>query len=214
MHTYFLFIICDIIVAAWDFSDCLFLFLPLFLFTLVVSMAPKRKSTLTWNPLRFVAFSSSDPSPSNVRFQDDDAFKEFSENFSRWGIHSERQVILSDFIDTNLPSVIHSRGWESQCDVPVTCLLMLIQDFYSNMHRIDHPVPLFFICIRGTRIPVTLQLVADVLRVPRIEFPDYPGCERLRTVSRDELVSAFCEFPSAWGKRLFTPCWPFAKTPL
>ena len=50
-------------------------------------------------------------------------------------------------------------------------------------------------------------------RVPRIEFPDYPSCERLRTVSRDELMSAFCERTSAWGERLFTPCRPFAKGP-
>ena len=53
----------------------------------------------------------------------------------------------------------------------------------------------------------------DVLWVPRIEFPNYPSCERLRTVSRDELMSAFCERPSAWGERLFTPCRPFAKVP-
>ena len=62
-------------------------------------------------------------------------------------------------------------------------------------------------------IPITPQLVADVLRVPRIEFPNYPSCERLRFVSRDELMSAFCERPSVWGKRQFTPCSPFAKGP-
>ena len=141
--------------------------------------------------------SSSDPSPSNIRFCDDDAFKAFSENFSRRGIHSEIQVILSDFADTDLPSVIHNRRWESLCDVPVTCPLVLIQEFYSNMHGIDHLIPLFFTRIRGTRIPVTPQLVADVLHVPRIEFPDYPSCERLRTMSRDELMSSFCERPTA-----------------
>ena len=81
------------------------------------------------------------------------------------------------------------------------------------MNGIDRSVPLFFTCVRGTRIPVTPQLVADVLRVPRIEFPDYPGYERLRTVSRDELMSAFCERPTAWGEHLFTPCRPFAKGP-
>ena len=70
-----------------------------------------------------------------------------------------------------------------------------------------------FTRVRGTCIPITLQLVADVLQVPRIEFPDYPGYERLRTVSRDKLMSAFCESPSAWGERLFTPCQPFAKGP-
>ena len=81
------------------------------------------------------------------------------------------------------------------------------------MHGIDHLVPLFFTRIRVMRIPVTLQLVANVLRVPRIEFPDYPSCERLRTVSRDELMSSFYERPTAWGERLFTPCRPFAKGP-
>ena len=126
-------------------------------------MAPKRKSTPTRNPLHFGASSSSGPSPSNVRFHDDDAFKAFSENFSRRGIHLERQVVLSDFVDTDLPSIIHSKGWESLCDVPVTYPLVLIQEFDSNMHEIDRSVPLFFTHVWGTRIPVTPQLVADVL---------------------------------------------------
>ena len=101
------------------------------------------------------ASSSSDPTLSHIRFRDDDAFKAFLENFSRRGIHSECQVVLSDFADTGLPSVIHSRGWESLCDVLVICLLVLIQEFYSNMHGIDRSVPLFFTRVRGTRIPVT-----------------------------------------------------------
>ena len=81
------------------------------------------------------------------------------------------------------------------------------------MHKIDRSVPLFFTHIRGMRISITLQLVTDVLRVPRIEFPDYPSCERLRIVSKDELMSAFCERPSVWDERQFTPCRPFAKGP-
>ena len=101
-----------------------------------------------------------------------------------------------DFTDTNRPFVIHSRGWESLCDVPVTCPLMLIQEFYSNMHRIGHSVPLFFTHVRGTRISVTLQLVTDVLHVPRIEFPNYPSRERLRAMYKDELIAAFYERPS------------------
>ena len=52
-----------------------------------------------------------------------------------------------------------------------------------------------------------------MLHVPKIEFPDYPSCEHLRTVSRDELMSSFCERPTTWGERLFTPCRPFAKGP-
>ena len=118
-------------------------------------MAPKHKSTPARNLLCFNASSSTDPSPSTVRFRDDDAFKAFLENFCRQGIHSERQVILSDFADTDLPSIIHSKGWESLCDVPVTCPLVLIQEFYSNTHGIDHSVRLLFTRVRGMHIPVT-----------------------------------------------------------
>ena len=53
----------------------------------------------------------------------------------------------------------------------------------------------------------------DVLRVPRVDFPDYPGYERLRTVSKDELMFAFYERPSDWGERQFTYCSGFAKCP-
>ena len=85
----------------WDFSDCLSLSLS-FLFTLVVSIAPKCKYTPSQNPLRFEASSSSDPTPSHIRFRDENAQKDFSENFSRWG-----WVILADFANTNLLDVIH-----------------------------------------------------------------------------------------------------------
>ena len=72
-------------------------------------MAPKHKSTPAWNPLHSGASSSSDPMPSNIWFHDEDARKAFSENFSRRGVHLERQVILADFADTDLPTIIHSR---------------------------------------------------------------------------------------------------------
>ena len=75
-----------------------------------MSMAPKRKSTPTWNPLHFEASLSFDSAPLSLQFRDDDAHKAFSENFSRRGVHSEHQVILTDFADTDLTTVIHS--WE------------------------------------------------------------------------------------------------------
>ena len=194
----------------WDFSDCLSLSLS-FLFTLVVFMAPKHKSFPSRNPLRSEASSSFDPTPSHIRFHDEDAWKDLSENFARRGVHSEHRVILANVADTDLPDVIHSRGWESLCDIPVTCPFMLIQEFYSNMHGLDSSIPFFHTCVRGTRIVVTPQLVADVLHVPKVEHPDYPGCERLRTVSKDEMISAFCECPFDWGDRQFTLCKTFAK---
>ena len=68
---------------------------------------------------------------------------------------------------------------------------MLIQEFYSNMHGFDFLVPLFHTRVRGTHIAITSQLVVDVLLVPRVEFPNYPSCEHLRTVSKDKLKSDF-----------------------
>ena len=110
----------------WNMLGLFWLSLSLsFLFTLVVSMAPKRKSTSSQNSLHG-ASSSSDPTPSRIQFCDEDARKDFSENFSQWGVHSEHRVILADFTDTDLLNVIHSQGWESLCDVPITCPSMLI----------------------------------------------------------------------------------------
>ena len=70
---------------------------------------------------------------------------------------------------------------------------MIIQEFYSNMHRFDYSIPHFITRVRGTRIVVTPDLIFEVLHVPRVEFVDYPGCDYLRTVSKDELMSLFCE---------------------
>ena len=70
------------ILSCWCFSDCLALFLSLFL-ALVCSMAPKQKSTPSRNPLHFGAssFSPFDPIPSHVRFHDEKAKSEFLKNF-------------------------------------------------------------------------------------------------------------------------------------
>ena len=81
------------------------------------------------------------------------------------------------------------------------------------MHGFDFSVPFFSTRVRGTRIVVTPQFVADVLHVPRVEHLDYPGCECLRIVSKDEMISAFCERPADWGDCQFTPCKAFAKGP-
>ena len=174
MHTFFLFNIFWYILTAWEFSNCLFLHLSLSSVYVSASMALKRKSAPSRrNPLRSRASSSSNPTPSSIQFCDEDAWKDFSENFSRWGVHSKHRVILLDFSDINLPTVIYNQGWESLCDILVTCPSMLIQEFYSNMHGLDTSVPLFHTCVWGTRIVVTLDIVSEVLHVSRVEHPDY-----------------------------------------
>ena len=158
-------------------------------------MAPKHKSTPSG------ASSSFDPTPSSVWFRDENTRKDFLENFCKRDIHSECHVVLSDFSDTDLPTVIHSRGWKSLCDILVTCPSVIIQELYSNMHGIDTSIPHFFSRVRGTRFVVTQEIVSEVLHVPRVAHPDYPSCKRMRTVSKDELSSRFCETPSSWGDR-------------
>ena len=71
---------------------------------------------------------------------------------------------------------------------------MIIQEFYFNMHGFDYSIPHFI--TRGIRMVVTPDLLSKVLHVLRVEFTDYPDCVCLRTVSKDELSSHFCETPS------------------
>ena len=57
------------------------------------------------------------------------------------------------------------------------------------------------------------DLISGVLHVPRVAHPDYPYCERLQTMSRDELQSHFCETPSIWDGKQSTPYSGFTKGP-
>ena len=73
---------------------------------------------------------------------------------------------------------------------------MIIQEFYFNMHKFDYSIPHFITRVRGIRMVVTPDLLSKVLHVLRVEFVDYLDCECLRTVSKDEFLSRFCETPS------------------
>ena len=91
-HAYVPSILYIIISTAWDFLDCLPLFLSFSPSYVSCVMAPKRKSTSFWNPFLSGASSSSspfDPTPSHIRFCDEKAKSDFFQNFSRRGIHSK-----------------------------------------------------------------------------------------------------------------------------
>ena len=70
-----------------------------------------------------------------------------------------------------------------------------------------------YVCHRGTRIVVTPDIIYEILQVPLVSHPDYPACPHLRTMSKDELLSLFCETPSSWGDRQNTSCSGFVKGP-
>ena len=69
------------------------------------------------------------------------------------------------------------------------------------MHGLDFSVPLFVTCVQGMCIVVTPKIVSNVLRVLRLKHPDYPDYDLLKTMSKDKLISAFCDHPSDWGDR-------------
>ena len=81
------------------------------------------------------------------------------------------------------------------------------------MHEFDYFVPHFVTHVQGTRIAVTPDIVSEALHVPRVTHPNYPSCDRLRTMSKDKLSSLFCETPSSWGDYQNTPRSSFAKGP-
>ena len=82
---------------------------------------------------------------------------------------------------------------------------MIIQEFYSNMHRFDYSIPQYSTWVQ--------EIVSKVLHVPRVAHLDYLGCQCLKTMSKDELSSLFCETPSFWGNCQNTSCSAFAKGP-
>ena len=79
------------------------------------------------------------------------------------------------------------------------------------MHSLDYSIPHFITSVQGTYIVVTPKLISYVLHVPRDSHPDYPKCSRLRIVSKDELLSLFCETLSSWGDHQNTLCLGFVK---
>ena len=79
------------------------------------------------------------------------------------------------------------------------------------MHGIDTSVPQFTMVLQGTCIVVTSDLVSEILHIPWVAHLDYPGYQCLRIVSKDELLSHFCETPSIWGECQNTQCSSFTK---
>ena len=52
------------------------------------------------------------------------------------------------------------------------------------MNGFDTLVPHFVTRVRGSHIVVTLDIVSEVLHVPRIAHPNYPSCDRQDCVQR------------------------------
>ena len=172
-----------------------------------------KKSIPSKNPILRGSSSSSSTPSNSIQFCDEKACDDFFENFSNQVIHLECQVILSNFPDTPLPDAFSSQGWASLCEKPSRCPDVFIQEFYSNMHAIDIFVPRFSMVFLGTRIIVTLELISEVLRVPRVNRSDYLSHHHLSSIFRDELALLFYEKAMLWGGTLNFSTTEFVKGP-
>ena len=47
------------------------------------------------------------------------------------------------------------------------------------MHGFDYSIPQFVTHVQGIHMVVTQNIVSEVLHVPRVAHPDYPGYECL-----------------------------------
>ena len=56
-----------------------------------------------------------------------------------------------------------------------------------------------------------MDLLLDILHVPRVDHLDYPSHPRLRNIPRDELASLFCEKAMVWQDTLNFSTTEFAK---
>ena len=62
------------------------------------------------------------------------------------------------------------------------------------MHGFDYSIPSFSTRVHDIRMVVTPENVFEVLHVPKVAHPNYHGCARLRTVSKEKLTSLFCSY--------------------
>ena len=150
------------ILFCWSFSNCLSLSFSFFL-ALVYSMEPKCKSTLSQNPLRSGASTSSfNPTPSHERFRDDKAWKDFSENFldeafiwiakSSYRIFSILTFLLSSIVGVGghcvtFRSLVPSWSYRSFTSICTNSILLyLISPLVFQVYSFSY----FGYCICGT----------------------------------------------------------------
>ena len=167
-------------------------------------MAPKCKSNLTRNTFRSTSSLSSDlPVPSlHVRFHKEKAhhirtslrtFLNVAFIWSAMWFCRTFSTLLYPMSftlgDGNLfvrylwgvPSCSY-KSFTPICTVSIPLYLNLL--WYSEVH-----------------ISLSLRILYSRYYTSRVAHPNYPACQRLRTVSKDKLFSHFCETPSIWGKR-------------
>ena len=127
-------------------------------------MAPKKSTTPICNLVSH-ASSSFSPVLDSLQFNDKNCWKAFKENFTLHRPHVEHQIILSELSNTAIPKTFQSCGLEFLCERLTTCLVVYVQEFYSNIYIVGTSVPMFTTSVQGTCISMTPELISELVHV-------------------------------------------------
>ncbi|KAL0009223.1 hypothetical protein SO802_010725 [Lithocarpus litseifolius] len=116
----------------------------------------------------------------------------------------------------SIPNRVRFRDANSQKD--------FVENFYDRAIHLERQVILSafsfrgweYLCekpTRGTRIVDTPDLFSGILRVLKVDHPDYPRHPRLRNIPHDELASIFSKKAMVWEDTLNFFTTEFAKGP-
>ena len=132
------------------------------------------------------------------------------ENYhSKRRIHSEREVVPIEFVIYGLDKQIEKRSWESMCEGwPTAIPNDLIPEFYSNFLDINTTTLEFDVFLRKKKYHISPDIVAAVLKIPRVDQPGYPFIDQFVPL-RDKMMELFCGKPTAWGTKKSNPTTDF-----
>ncbi|KAB1203413.1 hypothetical protein CJ030_MR8G000562 [Morella rubra] len=112
--------------------------------------------------------------PNPDRFVDAHAHELMGSTYAKRKPLYEREVILSEFWDTIIPTQFESRGWVSFLTDVVSPYENMVKEFFVNVHDIDDKLFSFYSYLRGQKFQVTPELVARIVELPRVSHPTYP----------------------------------------
>ncbi|KAB1206839.1 hypothetical protein CJ030_MR7G008239 [Morella rubra] len=132
--------------------------------------------------------------PDPDRFVDAHAHELMGSTYAKRKPLYEREVILSEFWDTIIPTQFESRGWVSFLTDVVSPYENMVKEFFVNVHDIDDKSFSFYSYLRGQKFQVTPELVARIVKLPRVSHPTYPY-RKSRSPSFDSIALLLFGFP-------------------
>ncbi|KAG6682447.1 hypothetical protein I3842_13G142000 [Carya illinoinensis] len=134
--------------------------------------------------------------PAQAHFHSAKAQELYSQNFSHRTPIVEREMALGELTETIIPRIFESRQWQALTIGHPTPSVELVREFYSNIHDVSVDDS-FEVSLRNVVFRVTPGMIATLLNVPRVSYPEFPYS---RTSPPSPRVIASCLYgrPSSW----------------